>query len=61
MTTATRSYFECFEQHAFLVLLAASKLNPLGPSVKIQNVLSGIHTFSYDTNWEDLIIGISIW
>ena len=36
--------------------------NPFSPSVKIQNLLTGIHTFSYGTNWENLlkIITVSI-
>ena len=37
--------------------------NPLSPSVKIQNLLTGIHTICYGTNWENFfkIIAISIW
>ena len=37
--------------------------NSLSPSVKIQTLLTGIHTFSYDTNWENLlkIMTIFIW
>ena len=31
--------------------------NPLSTSVKIQILLTGIHTFYYGTNWENLLKG----
>ena len=38
-TTAKVGYLEYF--------------NPLSPSVKMQNLLTGIHTISYGNNWEN--------
>ena len=45
-----------------LCLLGKCTFNPLSPSVKIQTLLTCIHTFSYGTNWENLlkIIAISV-
>ena len=34
----------------------------LSPSVKIQNLLTGVHTSSFGTNWENFLkMAISIW
>ena len=41
-------------------LVISKQLNPLSPSVKIQNLLTGIHTFSYATNWGNLVNVIAI-